>query len=322
MIAESLKTEKFKTKLKKLYPDHFEKIFDFHTHPKVRVFRVNLLRAEILPVLESLKQQGFRFDMGKLEHTFISLSEPQGLSLSHTPEFNEGKIYIQNPSSILPVLALDLSEGQKVLDACAAPGSKTSLIAERLGNTGKINALEKSRQRFFKMQANLKLLGADFVRMLNTDVQGFVRRNLEAQNYYDRILVDVPCSGEAEIDLSSEEGISNWNPKKINSLSSYQKGILASTWSLLRPGGILIYSTCTYSSEENESVVDWLLSHFADSSPEDIDFSPFASAERSNFLPGLISNAKQSFDPSLTKTIRVLPDGEFGGFYIARLRKN
>ncbi|MBZ0167477.1 MAG: RsmB/NOP family class I SAM-dependent RNA methyltransferase, partial [Candidatus Omnitrophica bacterium] len=153
----------------------------------------------------------------------------------------QGKIYRQGLSSMLAALILDPRPGEAVLDACAAPGSKTSLIAALMNNTGRIVAVERVKSRLYKLQAVLKQQGVTNVRSVLADI----RRYRAEEGLFDRVLVDAPCSSEGRFQTFNKRSVNYWSLRKIREMVRKQRGIINSAARLLRPGGTLVYATCT-----------------------------------------------------------------------------
>jgi NOL1/NOP2/sun family putative RNA methylase len=283
------KKQKFLEKIEELYPDNFKQIISNIKDPKPLTFRVNLLKATKDEVMCELKDEDFIVNPGPLDNTFIVEGSSGKKRLSETEAFNDGRIYIQSLSSMLPVEFLDPTPGEKILDLCAAPGSKTSLIAQKSDNRAEIYAIENNRNRFFALQNNLKNLGVKNVRFILDNGRILDKKYPELCGYFDKILVDAPCSNEGLVVLSDPRSLEYWNPKLPKKLSKLQKGLVSTATSLLKPGGTLVYSTCTFSKEENEEVIDWVLKRFPDMKLEEFK--------------------------------RVEPDKLFTGFALARLSK-
>jgi len=154
------KEEQFSKRLESIYSNNYLNIISAHNLAPHKTFRVNNLKTNAEKVLSSLKSQGFDIIESDLKEAYICLKEPMGNKLSETVESVSMQIYIQELSSMIPVLLLDLTPQDKVLDLCAAPGSKTTQIADRLENKGEIIANEQNRDRFFKLMQIIKDYGA------------------------------------------------------------------------------------------------------------------------------------------------------------------
>lgn len=214
-------------------------------------FRVNTLLASPAEVTRRLRNQGFEV-------------LPSGLSGSHwvAPNISHpgyliehfmGLIYTQTLSSGMPPLVLSPKAGEMVLDLCAAPGSKTTQMAQQMGNLGIIIANEPIIDRHASLQGNIRRLGVS-----NTIVTAYHGQNFPLRWRFPKILADVPCSGEGKARVGSDGTLKGFRPLHRD-LSRIQKGILLRAFDLLTEDGIMIYSTCTYNPSENEAVVDHLL---------------------------------------------------------------
>jgi len=171
----------------------------------------------------------------------------------HDPGFMAGQFSIQDEASQLVVDLLDPKPGERVLDTCAAPGTKTAAIAERLNGEGHILALDRHPRRLHLVGRGVRRLGLGGVATLERDATKSLKDLLETGEF-DRILVDAPCSGLGSLRRNPD---ARWRvrPEDFEALSKIQRAILESAASVLRPGGSLVYSTCTITPEENEDVI-------------------------------------------------------------------
>ena len=234
-------------------------------------------------------------------------------ALSETPQYRNGELYVQSLSSMLPPLILNLQPGERVLDIAAAPGSKTTQMASLMDNHGEIIANDTSRTRIYRLKANMALQGASIAHVSRDDGRAIWKRYPE---YFDKALVDVPCSMEGRFNTQDPKTYQDWSLKKVKDLSHLQRWLLRSAISATRPGGIIVYSTCTMSPEENEEVIDWVLAkERGNVIVEDVRLSGAV------FDPAiLVWNAKK-FDTSIGKSARIYPTNLMEGFYIAKLKK-
>jgi 16S rRNA (cytosine967-C5)-methyltransferase len=182
---------------------------------------------------------------------------PQGLrfagavgAISQLPGYQEGWWTIQDSSAQLVTHLLDPQPHEVVIDACAAPGGKTTHIAELMGNTGRVLALDKTASRLKKLQQNLDRLQLDTVEILTGDSCEFS----ELTNTADRVLLDAPCSGLGTLHRRAD---ARWQktPEQIHQLAQLQAQLLANTATWVKPGGVLVYATCTVCAIENEDVI-------------------------------------------------------------------
>lgn len=166
-----------------------------------------------------------------------------------------GYVYSQDPSAMFPARALDVKPGQKVLDLCAAPGGKTTALASALDNQGLLVANEISKSRSRILRENLERWGASNCLITNDDSE---KIRASFPEFFDAILVDAPCSGEGMF-RKNPDAITYWSQDYVLTCQKRQKEILNNAVKTLKPGGRLVYSTCTYSPEEDEQIVDWLV---------------------------------------------------------------
>ncbi|MDD5073265.1 MAG: RsmB/NOP family class I SAM-dependent RNA methyltransferase [Candidatus Omnitrophica bacterium] len=301
----------FIEKLKKIYPGTFPKVFESFLHKKEQTFRVNYLKTGLAELKEDMDREGIRYrELHWPKGSFILRSEPKALHRSSL--YTEGRVYMQNVSSMIPPLLLDPRRGEKILDLCAAPGAKTTQIASLSGGEAELVAVEKLEIRYQKLLATLKIQGADNARALLADGMGIGK---EYPGYFDKVLVDAPCSGEALFYLRDPKTFKPWNRKRVADLEHTQKVLIYSGISALKPGGELVYSTCTFSPEENEEVVDWVLNKFErlHAVPVDIPLP--------NKVRGLTSWEGKRFLRDLGLALRILPNEYMEGFFLVKLRK-
>jgi len=298
--------------LANVYPDHFQKIVQELQHIRHLTFRINSLCQNSISAKELLE---LGYDVKNTEYfkSFFLNSLPEK-SISHDDAVQAGQIYIQGLSSMIPAYELDPKPGENIMDLCAAPGSKTSLLADISHNKANITAADNNFGRLNATKANLQALNVQNVTFIKSDAS-VLSRNPEYINRFDKVLADVPCSNEGLIRDLDNYDFTYWNPKLAKHLPNLQKRILASGIQMLKPGGTLVYSTCTYSPEENEEVADWALRKFPDIALAELNFSA------PNTTPGLTAWKNKELNPTLSKTLRVLPNELFDGFYVAKFVK-
>lgn len=245
---------------------------------------------------------------------------PTGLSSADSIEaardsnvVQEGRAFIQNAASWLPVLALDPHPGETILDVCAAPGGKTSHIAAMAHNQALITANDNSRIRLNKLIANLQRLGASNIETTLYDATQLAKKMAGRQ--FDKILLDAPCSGEGMMHLDNDKDFDTWSVAHIKRLQQLQKRLITQAWQLLKPGGTLVYSTCTIAPEENEAVVSYILRSQPDAQivPMDLDVP--------NKVPAVLSWNDKPFDPSVSLCLRLAPSPDIEAFFVCKLTK-
>ena len=234
----------------------------------------------------------------------------------------QGKIYSQGVESQVPVMVLDPKPGETVLDLCAAPGGKTTQIAAHMNNEGRLVANEHIRERFFRLRSVVDLMGAkvelkmaDGRRFGSTrpDFVGTCSPQVTPQVLFDRILVDAPCSSEGRFSVEDPKTCRYWSVRKVHEMAHKQKGLLLNASRLLKPGGVLVYATCTFAPEENEAAVDWLLRK----TEGRLRLAPIALAGIPSY-PALMEWNGKKFDPQAARCLRVLPDDRVEGFFTAK----
>jgi 16S rRNA (cytosine1407-C5)-methyltransferase len=233
-----------------------------------------------------------------------------GTLLGKTIEHIIGKYYIQSLSSMIPPIVLSPKSTDKVLDLCAAPGSKTTHLAEIMNNQGTLIANEIQTDRLKSLVYNLDRMNTMNTGVIHTHGE-WLSRNY--QNYFDKILVDAPCSGLGIIQKKRE--ISNWWSKnKAENLSELQHKLMVSAIKMLKPGGELVYSTCTLTVEENEMVIDKLLKKY----PVEILPIELQIQSRNAFT----KTGELHFNQNLDLARRIMPwEVESEGFFIVKIKK-
>lgn len=272
--------------------------------------RFNPLKGEIQALQNLLREQGFQFDpVEGLDNMFRIVYQPYpiGKSLSHYL----GQIYVQDIASMLPPLVLDPQPGEWVLDMSAAPGSKTTQIAALMQNKGVIIANDIVNKRIKALASNLERCGV--VNTATFKLFGEQFGNLYFETF-DRVLLDPACSGLGTLHKSPEV-LSWWTPSHCQRMAASQRNLIISAIKALRPGGVLCYSTCTLTPEENEEIIDLALREL----PVELETVSLPSL---NLRPGLTKYGGKNYHPSMHMTCRVYPfDNETEGFFIAKLRK-
>ena len=271
--------------------------------------RINTLKTSIDKILQTLTDRGMAFTRIPWMDEALILS-PGEIDLQDLIE--EGLLYRQGLSSMLPPLILNPQSGESVLDMCAAPGSKTTQMAARMQNQGHLLAIESVRQRYYKLKSVVTHMGASMVSLKLMDA----RRLRPPDPLFDKILLDVPCSTEGRFQTNDPKSYAFWSLRKIKEMAHKQRGLLLSASRLLKPNGMLLYSTCTFAPEENEGIIDWFLRKT--SIPFEVEPTDFPDIKS---YPALLEWQEKSFDPRVKNCLRVLPDGNMEGFFVAKLRR-
>ncbi|TAK03686.1 RsmB/NOP family class I SAM-dependent RNA methyltransferase [Patescibacteria group bacterium] len=268
--------------------------------PRRPTFRANALKIADDELMRLLREDGIQFERVKdVPHAFAAKNRtsPELLE-SYLAE--QGKIYLQGIASMMPALVLDPKPGETVLDLCAAPGSKATQMAAMMEGRGRLVAVEEDPVRFQKLQNTVWIQGAKSVEARHADSTLLYH---EEPQTYDKALADVPCSAEGRITLRDARSYSFWSQKNITIHAKLQRRLLRSAARCLKPGGTLVYSTCTLAPEENEEQVAWFRTEFPEFAPVDFDL-PLSAVRR----------------PGKGMAV-VLPTKEHEGFFVAKLRK-
>ena len=222
------------------------------------------------------------------------------------PHFHGGSYYVQEASSMLLYHFVDFEEGQLILDACAAPGGKSTLLAQAMAPGSLLVSNEVVRSRVGILAENMSKWGKPNVWVTQADPKQFSSLG----PCFDTVVIDAPCSGEGLFrkDSASKE---HWSEDAVAMCSARQKRILADILPSLKPGGKLIYSTCTYAPQENEENIQWMLDNF----PGELTLDPVEGLEKYGALPIEIQGEKEA-------GWRCIPPQFKGeGFFISRLKK-
>ncbi|SEF90723.1 16S rRNA (cytosine1407-C5)-methyltransferase [Caloramator fervidus] len=288
-------------------PGIVDKIFYGMAYEKLTTLRVNTLKYDILSLINFLKENNIKFDRVKWYRDALIIKNADERDIEKFSIYKEGYIYLQNLSSMIPPLILEPKEGDKVLDIAAAPGSKTTQMAAMMNNKGFILANEVDKIRAERLKYNLNLQG---VKIAEVRIGKGEKIGEEYPEYFDRVLLDVPCSGEGIINVSEPKTYRGWSLKEVEKLSRLQKKLFESGYKALKPNGIMVYSTCTLNKKENEEVINWALDNF---NIKILSIEKFDS----NFLNGLTKGLNEE----LKKCIRVIPNQIYEGFFVCKIQK-
>lgn len=246
----------FVRELLEYYPDGVvEKFLRVGNEPHPLQIRLDQDPDHLKKYLARLQKNNIRFKQGKFLKNYIHIISD--VNPTQLPQFDEGDFIIQNEACGLVVQLMDINEGQTVLDLCAAPGGKTTDIANRVGKTGSVTAVDVSEPRLSMLRDNLSRLKIDNVFTVQSDGGKF------QSGEYDRILVDAPCSGTG-VFRKFPEGRWITTPKDVERFAVLQYNLLENAVSLLSAGGYVVYSTCSVMRQENEEVVEKLLSNHSE----------------------------------------------------------
>ncbi|MGR5520329.1 16S rRNA (cytosine(1407)-C(5))-methyltransferase RsmF [Vibrio sp. PNB22_4_2] len=274
--------------------------------PLRKSIRVNTLKIGVEAFLQRAEAKGWKLSpVPWCETGFWIEADESVVPLGNTAEHMSGLFYIQEASSMMPVSALFMNDESydAVLDTAAAPGSKTTQIAALMNNQGILVANEYAASRVKVLHANIERCGVRNAALSNFDGRVFGGWLPER---FDAVLLDAPCSGEGTV-RKDEDAMKNWTQESVLDIAGTQKDLIESAFHALKPGGVMVYSTCTLSTEENQQVCYHLKETFGDA----VEFES---------LEGLFENASAS----LTEEgfLHIFPQVyDCEGFFVARIRK-
>ena len=274
-----------------------------------RSIRINTLLGTVKEVKKSIEAKGWKLTPIPWCKEGFWIEHDERRDVGNLLEYHIGKIYVQEAASMIPPLVLKPKPGDLVLDMCASPGSKTTQMAAMMNNEGLIVANDYKGDR-------LQSLGINLQRSVTTNCLITLMRGQGIKDLqFDKILLDAPCSGTGTI-RKSLKTISIWNAGMITKLAKEQKDLIEAAFQNLKPGGEMVYSTCSLEPEENEGVVSHLLEKY-----EDAEIVPVK-------LPGLklsppvMEFKKEKYHPSVKHAIRIWPqNNDTEGFFIAKIKK-
>lgn len=275
--------------------------------PLPRLARVNTLKSSVDSVRTALAEEGISSTVSTLHPLLLELDTD---SPGGNWPYYLGWLHGQEAVSTIPVTALDPTSGTRVFDACAAPGSKTSHLAQAMNDTGLVVANDNNLGRLSALRANTERLGITNVAVTNLDARHFSLQNW-GFDAFDAAIVDAPCSGEGTI-RKNPTALHDWTEDFLEGIATLQKDILTRSIRLTRPGGTVVYSTCTFAPEENEAVLDAVLER------EDCRITEFDLTFDTD--PGVSRWNDHVYDESVCKAKRIWPHrNDTGGFFCAKL---
>ena len=293
---DSFSLEFLKKILLNEYSDNYvDDILKGYNVNRKTTIRVNTLISTFEEVIQFLDKNNISYSAASDIQNAIIIND--SYDVTKTKLYENGAIYLQSLSSMLPPLILNPKEDAHILDMCAAPGSKTTQLADLTNNKACITACEFDKIRAERLKYNLNKLGTSRVTVLVKD-----SRNLDEFFRFDTIMLDAPCSGSGTV-LLNEESKQVFNQKVIDKCQKRQISLLKKGLSMLNKNGVLVYSTCSILKEENEQVLKACLNNNFELLPID---------KEKYDLPYL---------PSLENTITIAPTELYEGFFVAKIKR-
>lgn len=302
-IQEFCDRYSFESWMVKLFIDQYgisvaeDILVGLNERPVVTV-RVNQAKTTLQEAFEMLKNKNYSVEEGEVCPEAIKIIK--GGAIEANSLFKEGYFTVQDESAMLVAPLLDIIKDGIYLDLCAAPGGKSTHIAELLKNSGKVISFDIHEHKLNLIKQSHKRLGLHNIEVL---LQDATKENSNFYNIADGVLMDVPCSGLGIIRKKPEI---KWtkNAKELQELVKIQRSIMKNGWNYLKENGVLIYSTCTLNKKENENNIDWFLKQYPDAKCE----------------PIFIGNNK-NFIYNENGSLTIIPNNSMDGFFIAKLRK-
>ena len=295
--------------------DRYSKLTDFEEFKKYslsflrRSIRINTVLGSIKEIKASIEAKGWKLESIPWCKEGFFISHAERRDVGNLLEHHLGKIYVQEAASMIPPLVLDPQPEEMVLDMCASPGSKTTQMGAMMHSKGILVANDFKGARLQSLGINVQKSG--LTNIVITLMHG--KRFFGFQ--FDKILVDAPCSGMGAI-RKSLKTIHIWNPLMISKLARMQKELLENAFQNLKPGGVVVYSTCSVEPEENEGVVDFLVKKFRNATVEKVKLKGLKTS------PTIVGFNGVVYDPQVQHCLRIWPqDNDTEGFFVAKIGK-
>lgn len=292
--------DKYLNEMKELLKDDFDNYLDSFNSPSISSIRINNHKISNEDFI-SLSP----FNLEKIDWIHNGYYVDEKDKPGKHPYYDAGLYYVQEASAMTPAECLEINKGDFVLDCCAAPGGKTTELLSKLNNTGLLVANDISISRAYSLAKNIQRLGFTNAIVTAEDTKNLVNY---FNNYFDKILVDAPCSGEGMF-RKDDSLIKSWMEKDSDFYPSIQKDILDKACNMLKPGGKILYSTCTFAIKEDEDVIEEILNKHRDIKVIDLPI------KYDKFEQGKTENTK--------KAIRLYPHKLKGeGHFVCLLQKD
>jgi len=278
-----------------------EEIVSGYVAKRATTLRVNTLKTEPEKIKKELEQAGIEYEKVQWSKEALIIKNTNEADIRKLDMYNNGEIYLQSLSSMLPVIVLEPKAQENILDMAAAPGGKTTQMAAMSEDKALITACEKNKIRADRLKYNIEKQGAKRISVLVEDA-----RNLNDFFSFDKILLDAPCSGSGTISLADEKLETTFTEELVKRAEKTQMQLLKKAVKVLKPGHEMIYSTCSILKNENEENVKKILKS------GNIEIVPI-NKELFKGIPLLPS--------TIEGTITVCPNELYEGFFIAKLKK-
>lgn len=276
-----------------------KKIIEGYNKKRKVTLRVNTLKSNIEEIEDVLQKNNIKYKTAGWSKEALIIENVREAEITKLKIYEEGKIYLQSLSSMLPPIILKPEENEDILDMAAAPGGKTTQMAALVNNKARITACEMNAIRAERLKYNIEKQGASSVYVMVTD-----SRKIDDFFSLDRILLDAPCSGSGTLYSQDEKIEKTFTPKLIQKSIKAQTQLLKKAINILKTGKEMTYSTCSILQEENEDIVNNILKN------KKVEIVPIEVDKNIPMLPTKIKG-----------TLCVCPNEEYEGFFIAKIRK-
>lgn len=297
----------FQKKYRKLLGEEYRKLEACLDIKLKKSIRVNTIKIDRDKLLKRVRKIGIKLkQIPWYKDGFFIENE---ISIAKTLEYFLGYYYIQEASSMIPPLVLNPKPKELILDMCAAPGSKTTQIAMLMKNSGLIVANDNSLKRIKALRANLQRMGVKNCLVSFEKGEFIWKKKIK----FDKILVDVPCSGSGKI-ITSPFSLSLWSQTAVERLSGLQKKLLFSASKCIKKSGVIVYSTCSLDPEENEEVIDFCIKRLGLTTEE-------IRIKNLKYREGITKWNGKRLNREVKNAIRIFPFDNFTeGFFVCKLR--
>lgn len=287
-------------KLKNQYGEELtNKILEGYNQKRKVTLRVNTIKANINEIQEILDNSNIVYTKVPWSDDALIIENVREPEITKLTIYDEGKIYLQSLSSMLPPIILQPKENDDILDMAAAPGGKTTQIASIVNNKARITACEMNNIRAEKLKYNIEKQGANCVYVMVTD-----SRKIDDFFSFDSILLDAPCSGSGTLNNNDNKIEKTFTPKLIQKSSKTQAQLLKKAINILKQGKEMIYSTCSILQEENEDILASILK-----------------TGKVEIVPINVDKTIPKLPTKIDGTLCVCPNEEYEGFFVAKIRK-
>lgn len=309
-IYQKLPGEFIETICEQYEPNELDKVLAGYMSERPTTLRVNSLKTDVRNVMEAFRRDNVKFDRVLWYDDALVIWNKKEKDIERTSLYNDGQIYMQSLSSMVPPLVLSPEPGWKVLDLTAAPGGKSTQMAALMGNKGFILANEINGIRAERMKYNIEKQGAEIIEVRVGDGK---KMEESWEGFFDAVLLDTPCSGAGTFLVSNSQTYRGWSKKLLSKLVKEQRKLMETAVRALKIGGVFVYSTCSILREENEENIGWMMDTYKGSIiPDNISLK----------LEGAGVDCRiRGSGSKMGNMMIIYPTELYEGFFVSRFRK-